>query len=143
VWAKNPVYFLTTCTHKRLPLLTNTGVSDLIIDSWHASPKINGWFIGRYVVMPDHVHFFAQSGREAKSLPSFMRDWKRWIAGEIQRVHPVTPPVWQSEFFDHVLRSTKSYDQKWAYVRENPVRAGLAATPDNWPHSGECETLLF
>src|SRR4029077_12085115 len=30
------------------------------------------------------------------------------------------------EFFDHLLRSEESYDQKWNYVRDNPVRADLA-----------------
>ena len=33
--------------------------------------------------------------------------------------------IWQEEFFDHVLRSSESYSQKWNYVKENPVRAGL------------------
>jgi hypothetical protein len=37
-------------------------------------------------------------------------------------VHGYTP-IWQREFFDHLLRSEESYDQKWNYVRENPVRA--------------------
>ena len=37
-------------------------------------------------------------------------------------------PLWQSEFFDHVIRSADSYTEKWNYVRENPVRAGLVAT---------------
>ena len=31
----------------------------------------------------------------------------------------------QEGFFDHLLRSYESYAQKWEYVRENPVRAGL------------------
>ncbi len=72
-----------------------------------------------------------------------MRDWKRWTGGEIARTQALYPPIWQREFFDHVLRSVSSYDQKWGYVRENPVRAGLAARPEDWPHSGECEQLHF
>jgi len=27
--------------------------------------------------------------------------------------------------------------QKWNYVRENPVRAGLVAQPEDWPYAGE------
>jgi putative transposase len=46
-------------------------------------------------------------------------------------------PIWQRGFFDHVLRSDESYAQKWNYVRENPVRAGLVKNPDDWPFSGE------
>ena len=46
-------------------------------------------------------------------------------------------PIWQRGFFDHLLRSVDSYGQKWNYVRENPVRAGLVAKPEDWPYAGE------
>jgi len=41
------------------------------------------------------------------------------------------PPVWQRGFFDHLLRSDESYAEKWNYVRENPVRAGLAQSAED------------
>ena len=37
-------------------------------------------------------------------------------------------------FFDRVLRNDQNYNQKWEYVRENPVRAGLALRADDWPY---------
>ena len=45
--------------------------------------------------------------------------------------------LWQPGFFDHVLRSTEGYSEKWNYVRENPVRAGLVDHATNWPYQGE------
>jgi len=39
--------------------------------------------------------------------------------------------------FDHILRNDESYTQKWEYVRENPVRAGLVPRADDWPYQGE------
>ena len=45
--------------------------------------------------------------------------------------------LWQRRFFDHVLRSDESYAQKWNYVRDNPVRAGLVAKAEDWPYAGE------
>jgi hypothetical protein len=44
-------------------------------------------------------------------------------------------------FFDHFLRSSVSYSQKWSYVRDNPVRAGLVATANDWPWQGAIEDL--
>ena len=143
VWVKQPLYFLTACTHERRPILTAPGVPELLIEAWRVSSEINGWGVGRYVVMSDHVHFFAKPLSQRKSLSGFIRDWKRWTGGEILRVSPLAAPIWQSEFFDHVLRSVQSYEEKWNYVRENPVRAGLAAKADDWPHAGECEVLGF
>lgn len=99
--------------------------------------------VGRYVIMPDHAHFFATPKPEAKSLSAFIRDWKKWTTRQLNDAGIAAPPVWQAEFFDHVLRSADSYDQKWHYVRENPVRAGLASSADAWPYSGECEILQF
>jgi hypothetical protein len=52
-------------------------------------------------------------------------------------------PRWQEGFFDHVLRSAESYAQKWEYVRMNPVRAGLCASPEQWPYQGEIVPLRF
>ena len=34
-------------------------------------------------------------------------------------------PVWQEEFFDHVIRSNDSLVDRVDYVCQNPVRAGL------------------
>ena len=55
-----------------------------------------------------------------------------------------SPRLWQPGFFDHVLRSNESYSQKWNYVRENPVRAGLVKSVEglvksveDWPYQGE------
>ncbi len=45
--------------------------------------------------------------------------------------------VWQPGFFDHLLRGSESYAEKWAYVRETPVRAGLVDDADDWPYQGE------
>lgn len=143
VWVQNPIYFVTACTSKRRPILTTHGIPDLLVDSWNVSPEINGWVVGRYVIMPDHVHFFATPRPEAKLLSYFVRDWKKWTARRITEAARIAPPVWQAEFFDHVLRSAKSYGEKWDYVRENPVRAGLAASAEAWPFAGECAPLRF
>lgn len=99
--------------------------------------------------MPDHVHFFCQPEREAKALSELMAAWKSWSS---RRVHNVlrpwpataaTTPLWQRVFFDHMLRSRESYSEKWNYVFENPVRAGLVAHAEDWPYAGEIETLML
>jgi hypothetical protein len=43
--------------------------------------------------------------------------------------------------YDHILRNKKSYEEKWAYVRENPVRKGLVKTAAEWPWQGELNIL--
>ena len=91
--------------------------------------------------MPDHVHFFAKAMLDgAKPLASAIGKWKEWTAKRIIAAHAagdnIAPPIWQREFFDHVLRSSESRSEKWEYVRNNPVRAGLVARPEDWEFAG-------
>ena len=85
------------------------------------------------------VYFVTFSTRDRRK-PTF--DLSKWIGG-LKRTLSVAlkasgdGPIWQPGFFDHVLRSDESYAQKWEYVRDNPVRAGLVAQSDDWPYQGE------
>jgi len=53
------------------------------------------------------------------------------------RFETAASTIWQRGFFDHFLRNEESYGQKWNYVRENPVRAGLIQRFEDWPYAGE------
>jgi len=49
--------------------------------------------------------------------------------------------LWQPGFFDHLLRNDESYAQKWEYVRQNPVRAGLVDSAAAWRYQGKIVTI--
>jgi hypothetical protein len=80
-------------------------------------------------------------------LSVFVGSWKRWSSRRIfelpRTTSTATAPIWQREFFDHLLRSEESYDQKWDYVRENPVQARLTQSADEGPWAGEIDQLLL
>lgn len=137
VWARQPVYFITTCTAGRRPLLANPIAQGIMENEWRTMTTRRGWSVGRYVIMPDHVHFFVTpAGPEAEPLSVAIGLWKKWSAMALRRVAAFEAPVWQREFFDHVLRSGESREEKWHYVRENPVRAGLVVRAEDWPYAG-------
>jgi len=154
VWIDDPIYFVTACTYQRKRVLANRLVAEILVDEWTKADSQHGWLVGRYVIMPDHVHFFCAARGGAKSLSEFMRLWKQWVGKRIRQGGPrlasaattagtttaagaVQGRVWQREFFDHVLRSEESYAQQWEYVRQNPVRAGLVPRAEDWPYQGE------
>ena len=147
-----PVYFITVCVENRARVLANRAVAEVLREAWRHSYDAHGWTIGRYLVMPDHVHFFASPRLDtARDLSAFMGCWKRattirirklQAAGHRRMPRPTARPfAWQKEFFDHLLRSDESYAQKWDYVRRNPVRAGLVSDSDGWCHQGEIHRL--
>ena len=136
VWVKNPLYFVTTCVAKRRPSLARDFVATFLIDEWRGARDQHGWTVGSYVIMPDHVHFFCAPQPDAVSLTRFIGRWKEWTHKRLKRECGIEPPLWQREFFDHLIRSDESYSEKWDYVRANPVRAGLVSDANDWPHSG-------
>lgn len=130
----NPVYFITFCTYRRCGFLAVDPVFQAFTKfSLEASER--GISVGRFVIMPDHVHLFVRLNMEMRL--------GRWIAGLKQTLSKAgghsrsDSRVWQEGFFDHVLRSAASYGQKWEYVRQNPVRAGLVKRSELWPYQGE------
>lgn len=136
IWLKSPVYFITTSTHDRLRVLDRDTAHSIFRAEWLAAESRHGWQVGRYVIMPDHVHFFCCATATAKPLAEFLQRWKEWTAKALLTSLSLHPPLWQHRFFDHLLRSDESYAEKWLYVRENPVRAALVARAEDWPYAG-------
>ncbi len=135
------VFYLTICVEDRKPVLTSPAAFKVLSEVWGRAKAQYGWLIGRYVIMPEHVHFFASPlDGEAKSLSEFIRCWKRSTTRGLHQVG-YSDFRWQREFFDHLLRSAESYEAKWNYVRENPVRQKLVQNPEKWPYQGEISPL--
>jgi len=102
--------------------------------------------VGQSVVMsscPTMCISFVQQSWMRNRLPTFMQAWKQWTSKRMARQLKFSGNIWQEEFFDHILRSKESYNQKWDYVRENPVRAEFVASSDQWPWQGEVELLML
>jgi REP element-mobilizing transposase RayT len=142
VWIEPPIYFVTVCAKDRRRILADAEVVSILRDELASARGRHGWSVGRYVAMPDHLHFFCASDEtpDAASLSRFIGSFKEWSAKRMIAAG-LRAPIWQKQFFDHLLRSDESYENKWTYVRENPVRAGLVAKQDDWPCAGEIDIL--
>jgi hypothetical protein len=53
------------------------------------------------------------------------------------------PWAWQRSGFHHRLRHARQYEEKWAYVRENPLRKQLVTRPEDWPYQGTIHPLRW
>jgi hypothetical protein len=42
---------------------------------------------------------------------------------------------WQEEYFDRIVRNDRQFPQIKRYIEGNPVTAGLAASPEEFPWS--------
>ena len=166
LFTSHPLYFVTTNTEDRKPILANAKVHESFRNFCEAG-LMRGVFVGKYVLMPDHLHLFVAFGEEYESALKARRsqsdatedgavaavcdrrllllsEWMKSLKNSLSKIlrgMNVPAPHWQKGFFDHVMRSEESYSQKWLYVAENPVRKKLTARPEDWPFQGEIYPL--
>lgn len=89
-----------------------------------------GFALFAYVVMPNHVHLLlAVNGTD---LPSLIRDWKSQCGFAISRARQLHAPLWQARYFDFILRRVADFWDKFDYIHQNPVRAGLVTNANDW-----------
>ncbi len=128
------IVFVTVCTKDRLPWLASPEVHETLVSIWRMA---TAWRVGRYILLPDHLHLFASPGEIDVSLSNWVRFWK----AEFSKRHGNPQHRWQQGYWDTQLRRSENYDAKWEYVRHNPVRHGLVKHPDEWPYQGEIFVL--
>jgi REP element-mobilizing transposase RayT len=135
VFATTPLYFVTFCTHERRGFLASHDVhTAFVLFAKRAESHFNV-AVGRYAIMPDHVHLFLRGSHKFR-LGAWIGTLKQALA-KAAVLSRAQGQMWEEGFFDHVLRNNESYSQKWNYVRENPVRAGLVKSAVDWPYQGE------
>jgi putative transposase len=131
------IIFLTICTDHRRKILANDQMHAVLVEAWNSSIQ---WMVGRYVIMPDHIHLFCSPvGKAYENVAKWVIYWKRAVS----RMRPDLQPIWQRDCWDTQLRRHESYTEKWAYMLNNPVRAGLVDDVDKWLYKGELHQLSF
>ena len=138
-----PVYFITICTLNRQAILASPHAHEAF-RSYAMRGRQFGVAAGRYVIMADHLHVFIALGQEL-TVSQWVKGLKRCLNDALQQIgHKPTvlsksrlSGFWQPGAFDHLLRGAESYEQKWNYVWQNPVRAGLVSRPKDWQYLGE------
>ena len=84
--------------------------------------------------MPDHLHLLVEATTPAAHLPDFMRVFKQ--RSSFHRKRACGWELWQRTYFEHVLREDEDTVSVARYILENPVRAGMAKSPLDYPFLG-------
>jgi len=126
-WEKRVIYFVTICVANRRGVLGNEAAFNAFKV---AVGKLDKWKVLAAMLMPDHLHVIAApiNNRDTK-LGNFSGALKRWMRQELNASW-----TWQPGCFDRLLRSDESLHDKWLYIQENPVRAGLVRHSKDWPY---------
>ena len=126
--------FLTVCAEGRERWLADANVHSTLHRIWEH--EATAWLVSDYLLMPDHLHLFCAPHDLRFDIERWMAFWK----DKFSKTH-ADAGTFQRGGFHHRLRDGESYSEKWRYVRENPVRAGLVERPEDWPHFGRVHDI--
>lgn len=141
-------YFVTVCTRERRHILStveNTAADPVGRPLAAAIVRSSKWGeivqqelialenrfsclrVDKFVIMPNHVHAIfildndvaAASGRP--TVPEIIRAWKS-LSTRHCKLAGFNGTLWQTSFYDHIIRDENDYLTRWNYIDENPAR---------------------
>jgi putative transposase len=127
-------YFLTLCCEDRRPIFRDASHASSIVQALETIAESKSFLVHAYCVMPDHVHLVVEGSRDDSDLERFAKTFKQVTAYQHKRESGER--LWQTRFYDHILRGTDSLDAVAWYAWLNPVRVGLCSDARIYPYSG-------
>ena len=121
----DPIFVTICCKHRGLNSIAHPDVFQTIRQTLRIYEESRKLKLFSLTAMPDHIHLIAR-WNHAIGLGQTIKSFK----GIIAKRHDID---WQQGFFDHRIRSSGELRAKTAYVRANPIRAGLVKTEADWP----------
>ena len=82
--------------------------------------------LAAFVVMPNHVHVLLAM-RQNITPKKQCTNWKHYTARIINAKLQRAGAFWQTESYDHLVRSPQSFERIQQYIVDNPGHAGLKA----------------
>jgi putative transposase len=125
--ATSGTFFVTTITSDRRRLFAVERSARSMIDTLQKY-RTDGLFkLYAFVVMPDHMHLLITTDDLPKAMQHVKGGFSRSLGSKM--------PVWQRGFADHLVRNREEFESRRGCIHQNPVRAGLADTAEEYPFS--------
>ena len=111
--------------------LSDPVVAQSIVGTLKVGESRGDYSVLAYVLMANHVHLLIQPhisvGGITKSIKGITaRNANKILDGSAGKT------FWQDESFDHWTRSAAEEQKVCCYIENNPVKAHLAARPQDW-----------
>ncbi len=129
--AENHCYFVTTTTEKRNRVFVDREHCQILCNMLFNMRARGKFLLIGFVTMPDHLHVLLVP-RGGTTLPEIMRDLKKGSARLIGRRLGRAGKIWMDEYYETAIRSEEQLLAALIYIHQNPVKAGLAATPEGF-----------
>lgn len=127
-------YFVTICCAERLSVFTDLAAGRNALSKLLDAAAKYSFSLHAYCLMPDHLHFVCEGAMDTSDLLKFVHFFKQVTGYRYRQIHG--RHLWQTRFYDHIVRSADDLEAALCYVWMNPVRKGLCAEPSLYPLSG-------
>lgn len=137
------VFFITICTAGKRPYFSNHDICELILSELHYRRAKKEIKLFCYCIMPDHIHMLISLEKNytekigafgERTLQNWVSAFKRHASGIGRRLHNINP-FWQTNFYDHIVRSDESLLEICQYILNNPVRKRMVPTWEEYSYS--------
>ena len=133
-------YFLTFCTDQRRALFLDQNAVRLVERHFLRLAAERGFADLAHCFMPDHFHAVVAGRHDSADLKAFVTRMKQFSGYHFQRDFGCR--LWQRYSYERVLRGDESTGAVIRYVLENPIRAELVASVQDYPFIGSSEYSL-
>src|SRR5271169_483412 len=123
-------FFITSVTAQRRALFQCAASAELLVDVFLRYREQGKYLLHEFVIMPDHFHALITPAAEIS-----LERAVQFVKGGFSFRLKSSLPVWQASFTNHRIRDDRDFEQHREYIRTNPVRAGLAASGEDYTHS--------
>jgi len=116
-------YFITLCTHNKMPIFKDNASVRLLIDILRDKSVSFGFKVWAYCFMPNHLHLLIEGKDSNSDMKRFVSAYKQYTGFYYKKKNCLS--LWQTNFYEHVLRKEEDIKDVAYYIFSNPVRKGL------------------
>jgi len=127
-------YFVTTKCWQGRTIFQVKDIADMMIETMLVYRQQGAYLLHAFVVMPDHLHFLITPGNTT-SLEKAVQLIKGGSSHRIHKALGRKSEIWQVGFYDWTIRDSADWETEVVYIHQNPVRARLVESAENWPYS--------
>jgi REP element-mobilizing transposase RayT len=143
-YSQQGMYFITICTCNKKCLFGNIKNEKMKLNNYGRIVETeikntllirNNIHINSYVIMPNHIHIIIEiecgKARETEKmtiyekskmlLPQLIQQFKM-VVSKRYREYNMNHPIWQRNYYEHVIRNEKELFMIQEYIKNNPLK---------------------
>jgi hypothetical protein len=145
-YSRGGLYFITICCQYKARLFGEIDVGteftsaqmilnkfgQIAYNEWLKTPEIrNNIALGEFVVMPNHIHCIIQILERGEyhsplhgtsnNIGAIVRGYKSTVTKQLNILN-IGCPVWQRNYYEHIIRDELSYQKISNYITNNPEK---------------------